>query len=219
MTDIPTSNPENTPEQILLKRAVDGDEQAYNLLAELYRPRIHIWVQGLERKYLNGSSLRGDETQDIVQDVLIKFWRNIHQFKGDSKLSTWLFSITRNHFKNQIKKHAKHEKNISIQEITHRIDNDVVHEQTRYPESILDRADPESHYEAKEQVNKMFEIIEGLPDALQEVFMLRERDELTYQQIAEQTNIQLDTVKTRLHRARKMIYSQLQQWTDNTSGK
>jgi len=201
----------------LLKRATDGDMQAFNLLAELYRPRIHNWVQGFERRYLGGSSLRGDETQDIVQDVLIKFWKNIHQFKGDSKLSTWLFSISINHFKNQIKKHSKHEKNISLQEITHRTDDDQVHEQTRYPESLLDRADPESHFEAAEQVNKMFEIIDGLPNALQEVYMLRERDGLTYQQIAEKADIQLDTVKTRLHRARKIIYAKLEDWATNCS--
>ena len=209
------SDPERKPEQLLLDRATQGDEEAYSLLAGLYRPRIHMWVQGFERRYLGGESLRGDEAEDIVQDVLIKFWKNIHQFKGDSKLSTWLFSITSNHFKNQIKRHAKHERNISLQEITHRNDEDNYPAFIREPESMIDWADPESEFEANEQVEKMLQIIEGLPDSLQQAFLLRERDELTYQQIANEIGIQLDTVKTRLHRARKMIYSELEKWANN----
>ena len=214
MKKVRTSSLDSTAEELLLERAQQGDDRAYEMLASAFRPRIHMWVKGLERKYLGGSPLRGDESEDIVQDVLIKFWKNIHQFKGNSKLSTWLFSITQNHFKNQIKKHAKHESNLSLRDFSTGDADEEGIVPLKTPVAIIDFEDPESEFEAKEQVEKVFEIIKTLPEALQEVFWLRERDGLSYQQIADTVNIRLDTVKTRLHRARKLIYAELHVWAN-----
>ncbi len=173
-----------------------------------------MWVKGLERKYLGGAPLRGDEAEDIVQDVLVKFWKNIHQFRGNSKLSTWLFSITQNHFKNQIKKHAKHEANYSLRDFSGAELEDDGQVPLKTPASTINNDDPESEFEAKEQVEKVYEIIKKMPETLQEVFWLREREGMSYDQIADTVNIRLDTVKTRLHRARKTIYAELAQWAN-----
>lgn len=75
-------------ERALAARAAAGDEAAFRTLVRRVHPRIHRWALGI-----TGAPADADE---VTQDVLLRMYRHLSDFKGESRLTTWLYRITRN---------------------------------------------------------------------------------------------------------------------------
>lgn len=144
------------------------------------------------RRYAFALTGNREQAKDIAQEVFLKVYRNVSSFKGDSAMKTWLFAITRNLAINEMKS-----------SYVRRI---VLFEWVR-PQKH--EASAEAAFLAEQSVREIREIVMRLPYKLREVLVLTLEHGLTMAEIAKLVNVSEGTIKSRLHRARKIVD---QQW-------
>ncbi len=173
----------------LILRLQRGDEWAFQLLVRRFRKKIFAIAFGI--------TLDPEESQDIVQEVFLQAYRSIVSFRGDSSLATWLHRITINRCLNWKRRWARRFKwmHVSIDDI----------DQQPLAELDSGEPDPESRVadaQTRQQIDKALKM---LPDQARTVFVLRELEGLSYEEIATVTGIKLGTVRSRLFYARKRL--------------
>ena len=201
---------QNLTEEKLLKMAQAGHREAFDILVIEYQSKMYRWAMTMSRSLNVGHS----EVADIVQESLIKAWLNIDKFRGDSKLSTWLYTITRNQSINHSKKNRRHDKahNISEYESIGQDLDGSGSEHLNIENLVIDIDSPDELLLAKEVQRKVMEVIEELPPNLRNIIILREIEQLSYDEISKRTNSKLGTVKTQIHRARDRIDKEMEKW-------
>lgn len=143
------------------------------------------------------------DAEDVAQETFIKVFRNLHSFRGDSKFSTWVLSITRNEGLAWLRKRASRP-----EEPLEPILDDSGGDYT--PALLTDwREVPLEALERKELGHCLSRAILNLPPIYREVVQLRDIDELDVQETAEVLGITAGSVKVRLHRARTMLQKEL----------
>jgi RNA polymerase sigma-70 factor (ECF subfamily) len=141
------------------------------------------------------------EAEDVAQEVFIAVFKNIDQFRGDAKFSTWLYRVAANHCKNRIKYLSRRP--------TSAHDLDALPEQHladggRAPlQSHVDQ--PDAILEGREAEALIQQALAALDEDHRLLILLRDVEELSYQEIADITGLAEGTVKSRLHRARMQI--------------
>jgi RNA polymerase sigma-70 factor (ECF subfamily) len=142
-----------------------------------------------------------DEACDIVQDTFIAAWQKLGDYRGDALLSTWLTAIVLNNARDrreQVRKRERHE----AYSLDEPIPGGDGHERPDPPSgepTALDRL-------AEEELRRfLHRCIEGLPGEFREVVVLREMQEMAYDQVASALNLREGTVKSRLFRARDAL--------------
>lgn len=183
----------------LLKK---GDEEAFRVLIRQYQRRLFGIAYSI--------TLEREESADIVQEVFLKVWQNIHRFREDSNLFTWLRRITVNHclnwrrtWKRRFRWHHQP------------LESDDAGD---YPELGTDAESPESLYQKKELEKLVWEKMGKLPEDARAVFVLRELEGLSYDEIAETLKIKRGTVSSRLFYARKHLKDMLKGHLDKGEG-
>ncbi len=197
-------------ESKLLQMAQAGQREAFDILVAEYQPKMYSWAAKMSRTL----NVDHSEVPDIVQEALIKAWLNLSKFRGDSKLSTWLYTITRNQAINQSKKNQRYSTTHNISEFENRnqeLDRSGT-DNLNIENLVVDIDSPDELLVAKEVQRKVMEIIDELPPSLRNIIILREIDQLSYDEISKRTNSKLGTVKTQIHRARERIDKELQKW-------
>ncbi|VTR65092.1 RNA polymerase sigma-H factor [Desulfosarcina cetonica] len=171
-----------------------GDEWAFQLLVRRYRKKIYAIAFGI--------TLDAEESRDILQEVLLQVYRSIHRFRGDASLSTWLHRITVNRCLNWKRRWARRFKwmHTPLGEDGEDI-GDVPASDLPSPETRV------ADLQTRQQVDKA---MRQLPEAARTVFVLREVEGLSYEEIANVTGIKLGTVRSRLFHARKRLKEILQ---------
>lgn len=173
-------------EGYLLLRIADGDEQAFNIIFQSYHNKLGNYVHRFTKSFTL--------TQEIVQDVFLRIWLNRAGLKDVDNFSSYLFVITRNHTFNALKKLAReYDKQKKWQselkeELNLNDDTTIGYNQTL----IL--------------VNKA---IGELPPQQKKVFLLSREKGLTQEQIANELNLSVATVKKHMVLALKFLRSQL----------
>jgi len=189
----------NDPDSRLIDRCCQGDREAFELLVRQYQDRVFAIA-------LRWTGV-ADEARELVQDVFIKVFTNINNFRGDALFSTWLHQITVNHCKNRLK--YLHRRSYYA--------SDPIDEPYRTEEGELkrqypsDMRTPEELLAGSQIQKKMQEAIAQLPDSFKEVIILRDIEDVSYEEIAEITGLELGTVKSRIHRARVELKKILEQ--------
>jgi RNA polymerase sigma-70 factor, ECF subfamily len=175
-----------TSELELIRAILGGDSDLYH---ELIRPH--------ERTvYLTAYSLLRDEAdaEDVAQEAILKAYRALATFRGASRFGTWLISIVCNEARGRLRKNAR--ANIESYDAQVEVTPALLMDWREIPSELLER---------HELVEKIETAIKELPLAYREVFILRDRDELSIDEIAEALAITENLVKVRLHRARMML--------------
>lgn len=171
----------------------DGDEQAFNTLVQKYQGR----VMSLVRRYIDDPI----EAVDVVQEVFIKSFRALPNFRGDCAFYTWLYRIAVNTAKNHAvahhRKYAEINKDISELEFLIEPGADGLSKQ---PEFLLYRSEINGAID---------EIVSGLPEDLRMALKLRDMDGLTYDEIAHIMSCPIGTVRSRIYRARDTIHRKI----------
>ena len=164
----------------LIKKIAKGDKSAFEKLVSEYQSRIYSLCFG----FLSNR----EDALDITQEVFIKIYRSASSFKSESKLSTWIYSITKNMCIDFLRKQKKY----SHQELP----NILPDMDTPSPQEIAEKA------ENRETVRSA---VAALPEYHRLVILLREYEGLSYSEIAEILSISEGTVKSRISRARAYL--------------
>src|SRR5437016_7003975 len=130
------------------------------------------------------------KAEDATHDVFLKAFRKMHQFRGDASWRTWLYRIAINHCRNLLQ--AWHERHVL----------------TSADETIWDHApaatdSPFRVLETKELGQRIQKALDGLPHEYRLLLLLRADEELSYEEMAALTEQTSDSVRGKLHRARK----------------
>ena len=194
------SNTENNDiweEDRLVAGLKQGREQAFQVLVRQYQARLFGIAFGMTQDR--------EESQDIVQDVFLKVHQNIRRFESKSKLSTWLHRITINHCLN-LKRRG-----INRLRWYHRpIETDA----GDYPELGSNEHYPEALYRNKEFRYQFRKALKQLPADARAVFVLKELEGLSYDEIAKALQIKRGTVSSRLFYARRKLRAALNAYLD-----
>lgn len=179
----------------LLRRLQGRDERAFKDLIDRHRDRIYnVCYRMLGHKH---------EAEDVAQEVFITVFKTIATFRGDSKLSTWLYRIAVNHSKNRIKYLARrHDRD--------RDELDEVPSGTDDQFGGLAPAAPDRALEGVQLEARVTRAIRELDEEHRVVVVLRDLEELSIEEICDITGLPDGTVKSRLHRARLQLRKKLQ---------
>lgn len=182
----------------LILRLQRGDEWAFQLLVRRFRKKIFSIAFGI--------TLDAEESQDIMQEVFLQVYRTIGDFRGDASLSTWLHRITVNRSLNWKRRWARQFKWLHLS-----IDS-TEGQPAAEPESDLPSAEMRlANVQTRRQIDNALKM---LPDQARTVFVLRELEGLSYEEIADVAGIKLGTVRSRLFHARKRLREILQPWVE-----
>ncbi len=173
----------------LVAAYLDGNGQAFSELVHRYQGRLRAYVI---RKI--GDPVRA---QDIVQEAFLRVHRHLERFDQSRKFSSWIYTITANLTKNELRRRSRSPL-VLFQTLTpnqDRSDRPLEFED----ESFI----PDRLYRKRRLRNLVEGTVERLPETHRSVFILREMEGKTYEEIAKLTGIKVGTVKSRLHRARQ----------------
>jgi RNA polymerase sigma-70 factor (ECF subfamily) len=181
-------------EQRFIERLVARDERAFNELVELYGDRVYrLMLRMLARK---------DEAEDMAQEVFVQVFKAIHQFRGDAKLGTWIYRVAVNLCKNR-GKYLSRRHSGAEDELDALADRAPLAEAKGITSGELSGPDQVVQgYQVEAIVRRC--ILE-LETEFREVLILRDVEELSYEEIGEITSLPEGTVKSRLHRGRAML--------------
>ena len=154
---------------------------AFNQLVRKYQERIYWHV----RKMV----LDHDDTDDVVQEVFIKVWNNLHRFRQDSRLYTWIYRIATNECLNFLKK----KKRVSLMSLTD------------YQDVLVSKLDMSIQIDGDAVEIKLQKALLTLPDKQRLVFNMKYFDDMKYEEIAEITGTSVGSLKASYHHAVKKI--------------
>jgi RNA polymerase sigma factor (sigma-70 family) len=169
--------------------AVKGDEKAYDELSNKYQKPLYFHIRKMIRET--------DYVEDLVQDIFMKAFKNLKNYKNDYAFSTWLYRIATNHTIDYLRKKKLH---------TFSINTDSSDED----QAPIQLEDEDSHTDEpmirRQRKNKVHEAIDQLPEKYRLIILKRHIEEKSYQEISEEMDIPLGTVKAHIFRARELLY-------------
>jgi RNA polymerase sigma-70 factor (ECF subfamily) len=190
---------ESESELRFIERLRRHDERAFNELVETYDQRVFRLVFRMLG--------RRDEAEDMAQEVFVQVFKAIGTFRGDSKLSTWIYRIAVNLCKNRIK-YLSRRHDGTQQELEPMAERAPLSEAKGVTFGDVARPD---HMVEGFQVEKIVQrCIQELDPDFREVLVLCDVEDLSYQEIAEITGLPDGTVKSRIHRARGMLKTKVE---------
>lgn len=149
-----------------------------------------------------------DEAADLTQETFIKAYRAYHAFKGESRVSTWLWRIALNMCKSSYRKRARRE---SIMPVS--LDAEVTTEEGEVSREVPDWSIcPESILQRQELRAQVQRAIQSLPEPYRVAIILCDIEGCSYQEIADITEISVQAVKSRIHRGRRMLRQKLESY-------
>jgi RNA polymerase sigma-70 factor (ECF subfamily) len=165
-----------------------------------YQPRILQYLTRLTDKY---------EAEDLSQEVFIKVESGLKNFRGESKLSTWIYRIATNTAVDRIRNPSfKYKVNEGMPSESVQKDEFDTEDKNLFTGEKAESTDQQ--YVRKEMNSCIRNYIENLPENYRTVVILSELEGVKNKEIAEILNISLDTVKIRLHRARAQLRKKLE---------
>ncbi len=171
-------------EEKCLLKTLQSDKEintAFSQLVSLYQQRLYWHIRNMVKNH--------DDTDDILQNVFIKVYKNIKQFKGDSKLYSWLYRIATNESITFLNRKAK-QNNITNEELSIRLVQNLV---------------ADTYYEGDQIQLKLQNAIATLPQRQQQVFNMKYFQELKYKEISEILETSEGALKASYHLATKKI--------------
>jgi RNA polymerase sigma-70 factor (ECF subfamily) len=175
-------------EPLLLRHAQGGDREAFRAIMQRHNQRLFRVARAVVRN--------DDEAEDVLQDSYLKAFSAIGLFRGESGLTTWLTAITLNEARGRLRRRRPTESLEDMEETGIRV--------IPFP-GMTEIPDPETEA-ARSGVRRLLEqAIDTLPEELRIVFMLREIEGCSVEDTAAQLDLNPQTVRTRLFRARRSL--------------
>lgn len=171
----------------LLVKAIAGREEGFEEIVRRYQRQITTYVYRMVGNY--------DAALDVTQEVFIKVYNSMSRYSSEYKFSTWLYKISHNAAIDYLRRHSMREQSLEAE-------NADGNFQLEFESK---RLSPEQEHERSEWREEIDAVVKCLPTGYRELILLRHTNDLSYDEIAEITNLPLGTVKNRLFRAREMM--------------
>ncbi len=175
----------------LIARFQNGDEHAYIELVNRYRDRLINFAY----RFVNDE----EQAEDVVQDTLLKLYTHRHYYRNIAKFSTWIYTIAGNLAKTELRKRKRHKVTNLSQMGREEREYELPAVETESGQIV------EGQY-AEKQIQQA---IQTLPLHFRTVIILRDIQELSYEEISNIVDIPLGTVKSRINRARLQLQKAL----------
>ncbi len=180
----------------LVERARARDGAAVRLIMQRHNRRLYR----VARSILNDDA----EAEDVVQEAYVRAFTHLDGFRGEAQLSTWLTRIALNEALGRLRRRRV---TVGLRDID--AINDQGEARVIYLPSARQDSDPEAAA-ARAEVRRLLErAVDQLPDPFRMVFVLREIEEMSVEETAFHLGLKPETVKTRLHRARRLLRQSL----------
>lgn len=186
-------------EELIRDIAERQDEASFGEIINRYSEKVHNLALRISRSQ--------EDTEEIMQDVFVTVFKKVDKFEGKAAFSSWLYRITVNTAFMKLRK-RKQQASISIEEISPNIKNNWVGNRS-------EQADVD-YLSSKHELREVLEAaVLKLPAEYRTIFLLRDVDGLSNQEVGEILSITVPAVKSRLHRSRLMLRKKLQNFYDD----
>jgi len=187
MSDAPTAQPNI---DALIERCLAGDQAAWEEIVRLHRRKVF----NIAYKFVG----KHDLAEDLTQDIFLKLYRSLNTFDRRANFQTWLISVSRNlcidHYRSVRKERETINRDVDASTLM-----PVARDRSAY-----------AQLELRDRVQLLRAALDTLPPTLRTAVLLRDIQELTYQEIAERLNVPEGTVKSRINRGRTELARQIQ---------
>jgi RNA polymerase sigma-70 factor (ECF subfamily) len=188
-----TKEKDEASDRELLERCRAGDETAFDDLVLRHHQRAFNIAFQVLYDY--------EDAMEVAQDAFVRIYRSVDNFRWECEFTTWLHQIVVNLARNKYRWWKRRGRQASVS-----LDNPVKTSDGEMPLQIADNADtPDVQAVKTEFVELLRRRMDELPDNFREVLLLRNVDNLRYEQIADVLNCSIGTVKSRIARAREML--------------
>jgi len=186
------------PDRDLIDRCKKKQPAAFEQLVRRYQDRVY----NLSFRFLREREI----AEEVAQDVFVSIYKHIDGFKGDAKFSTWLFRVVANHCHNKSKylRRRRHKLQDSIDAPVDTEDGEMKRELPDDPS-----LSPEELSTRRNMNEAIQEAIAHLDDDHRVIVLLRDVEDMSYEEIGEVLGLPEGTVKSRLHRARNELRERL----------
>ena len=184
-------------DEVLIKQFQNGDIRSFNQIVLRYKDRLIHFVHGFVHDI--------DKAEDLVQDTFLKLYTHKNSYKEIAKFSTWLYTIAANLARTELRK-LKRRKTFSVTELS-REDR----------EFIISSSDdnPSDDHLSKNFEKNVQKALSALPNDFKTIIILRDIQELSYDEISKIVELPLGTVKSRINRGRIKLQQLLKQKGEN----
>jgi RNA polymerase sigma-70 factor, ECF subfamily len=190
----------NDAQLVELARRSDGD--AFRTIMQRNNRRLYRVARSVVRD--------DSEAEDVVQEAYVRAFCSLGTFRGDSSLTTWLTRITLNEALGRLR-HVRPTVDLAVLDAEPTGSPQIIPFPAMRPDTDPERA------AAQQQIRHLIEgAVDKLPEAFRTVFVMRDIEEMTIEETAEFLNIEPATVKTRLHRARRLLRQALDRQLEST---
>ncbi len=174
-----------TREQKWVDTAREGDQEAFEELVRLYEKRVLALTRRMCRN--------PEDAAEAAQEAFFAAWQGLKSFRGDSSFSTWLYRLASNACVDLLRREGKRQAAVSLDDEDLNLD---------FPASL---SSPQEEVERRELREQIEAGLRALPPSLREALILREMQQLRYDEIGEALGLDIGTVKSRISRGRKKL--------------
>ena len=195
------TNAKTLDEKELIELIKSDEEEGYRALSSLYGNEIFLKAKSITKNH--------EDAEELTQDTMMRIRKGIFSFRGDSSLKNWIFRIINNLSINRLKKTKRQGADVTMsmdaaiadgEEMTMSF-ADVLPSSDMSPAEMMERSDNE------EIISKA---MKSLPKDYAQIMEMRVGRELSYEEIAQQLNLSIGTVKSRIARARECLRDKLE---------
>jgi RNA polymerase sigma-70 factor, ECF subfamily len=187
---MPTPLSQLSDEEVML-RFQEDDAEAFDELVRRYKDRLFTFIDQMVRNR--------PLAQDLLQETFIRLWRHKLKYRNIARFSTWLYTIAANLVRSEMRRLAREP----------RVDLEPRDPSDRAIELPHPGPSVDSQVHRNMTIERVRAAIDRLPEEFREVIILRELEELSYEEIVEVLRVPLGTVKSRINRARGRLQALL----------
>ena len=188
-SDAPSAPASPEATEALIQRCLNGDQAAWELIVRQYWRKVFNVAYKFVGKH--------DQAEDLTQDIFLKIFKSLETFDRRANFQTWLISISRNlcidHYRSVRKERETIDREIDANELT-----PASHD-----------PGPVAALEQQDRISLLRQALSALPDTLRTAVLMRDIQELSYQEIADRLRLPEGTVKSRINRGRTELARQI----------
>ena len=174
-------------QQELIVKLKEGNEQAFKAIIEAWQDMVYNTAIGIVQN--------AEDAEDITQETFVQVYQSVHSFRGDAKLSTWIYRIVVTKSLDHVRKKKRKKRFAFVQSLFG--EKEEIHPPDfHHPGVVL---------EQKERANELFIALKQIPDKQRIAFTLHKLEGLSYQEVAEIMNTTLYATESLMQRAKNNL--------------